>query len=200
MSLESAQAAQRAAHSILSEARFRAPSVPDPLHGALVWIGRIASDPLSAIGKLVDRAGSDFPGGVTGVWAVAAAVLLVATGILASRRAKVRLERWSSTTVVNRPRPEQLERDAERAERDGRWLEAVRLRFQAGLLRLDERHGFGYTETTPNHSLARLLDSKQLELVSHRFDEIIYGGDQATAVDAERQRQAWSEILTGDER
>jgi hypothetical protein len=200
MALGSPQAARQAAESILSEGRFHSSSVPDPLHGLLVWLGRLASDPVSGVSSLVNRLGSSFPGGVAGLWVAAGALAVVATLVLALRRSKTRIGRLQTANTVARQRPGELERAAERAEREGRWDEAVRLRFRAGLLRLGERDGVLYTETTPNHSLARMLASEPLEDLSSRFDEVVYGGDEATAADAERQRRAWPEILEGVER
>jgi hypothetical protein len=195
MVLGSPQAAQDAARSILSESRFRSSGVPDPLHGVLVWIGRAASDPLNALGRLVDRLGSSFPGGAAGIWVAAAVLVLIVTAMVTIRRARTRIERTQTADAVRGPRLADLERAAERAERDGRWEEAVRLRFRAGLLRLSERDGIPYVETTPNHSLARKLGSEPLEGLSRRFDEIVYGGDEASPDDAERQRRAWPEII-----
>jgi hypothetical protein len=197
MAFTSPEAARQAAQSILSEARFHSSPVPDPLHNALVWIGRAVNDPISAVGGLLGDLGSAFPGGVAGFWALAAAMVILATGTLAARRAKTRLERSAPVNSASLPRPGELERAAERAERDGRWDEAVRLRFRAGVLRLGEREELRGAETTPNHSLARLLESDQLEQLSNRFDEIVYGGDSATAADADRQRRVWPEIIAG---
>jgi hypothetical protein len=200
MALASPQAAQRAAESILSEGRFHSSSVPDPLHGFLVWVGRIASDPLNGIGSLVNRLGSSFPGGVAGLWAAAAVVVVVVTGLLALRRSKTRIGCLQTANATARQQPGELERAAERAEREGRWDDAVRLRFRAGLLRLGGHDTVRYPETTPNHSLARMLESEPLEQLSSRFDEVVYGGGEATEADAERQRVTWPEILEGAER
>jgi hypothetical protein len=200
MALTSPEAARQAAQSILAEGRFHSSPVPDPLHNALVWVGRAVSDPLSAFGHLINDVGAKFPGGVAGLWAVAAVFVIAVTAALTARRARTRLDRSALGEPAAAPRPGDLERAAERAERDGRWEEAVRLRFRAGLLRLDERNGSSHTDTTPNHSLARILDSEQLDELSSRFDEIAYGGDDATASDAERQRLAWPEIIAGGER
>lgn len=200
MALGSSQAAHRAAQSILSEARFHSSSVPDPLHGFLVWLGKAASDPLGGVNSVADRLGSSFPGGISALWVAAAILVLVGTGVFAVRRAKTRLGATQPLTSGPRQRPAELERAAERAEREGRWDDAVRLRFRAGLLRLGERDGARYAETTPNHSLARTLGSEPLEELSSRFDEVVYGGDEATEDDADRQRRTWPEVLAGKER
>jgi hypothetical protein len=198
MPLGSPHAARQAAQSILAEGRFHSSSVPDPLHGFLVWVGRLVSDPLTGVNSVVNRLGSSFPGGIAGLWVAAAVLVLVLAGAFAARRARTRLGRPQPGRARARQRPSELERAADRAEHEGHWDEAVRLRFRAGLLRLGERDGVHYPETTPNHSLARRLGSEPLEQLSSRFDEVVYGGDQATAADAERQRRTWPEVLSGD--
>jgi Domain of unknown function (DUF4129) len=200
MAFASAEAARHAAQSILSEGRFHSSPVPDPLHNTLVSIGRAVQDPFSAFGRLVNNLGTHFPGGGAGLWVAAAVLLLVVTAALTARRAKTRLDRSVAEGSTSSPGPAQLERAAERAERDGRWDEAVRLRFRAGLMRLGERSGLRNTDTTPNHSLARIVHSERLDQLSDRFDEIAYGGDDATAADADHQRRAWPEIIAGGER
>ncbi|HTW12533.1 MAG TPA: hypothetical protein VME01_07315, partial [Solirubrobacteraceae bacterium] len=193
----SPQAAHRAAESILSEARFHNSPVPDPLHGVLVWLGNAVSDPLGSLGGFINKVGSSFPGGIAFFWVVAAMLLVVVTILLVSRRARTQLARSQTTAKVHRPRAAELEHNAELAEREGHWEEAVRLRFGAGLLRLSEQDRVRFTESTPNHSLARQLDSEPLEQLSTRFDEIVYGGDAATADDAACQREVWPKVIAG---
>lgn len=196
MPLGSPQAAREAARSILSERRFHPSPVPNPLHGVLVWVGNAISDPLGAISRLIGDAGRSLPVGVPGVWAAAAVLVIVLTVFFAVRRARTRLDRAGGRAQAPAgPRPAELERAAERAEREGNWEQAVRLRFRAGLLRISEHDGRHYAETTPNHSLALLLGSQSLERLARRFDEIVYGGDEATAADAEDQRRAWPGVI-----
>ena len=197
MALGSPAAAHRAAEAILAEGRFHQPPLPDPLHGVLEWVGRAITDPFGAIGRLVSRLGRHFPGGVAGVWAVGAAILLVAVGLLAMRRTRTRIGRSLefSGGEVRRATPAELERDAARAERGQRWDEAVRLRFRAGILRLGERLELASTDTTPNHTLGRRLGSERFDALAERFDEVVYGGAAATAADAEQQRHDWPELL-----
>jgi hypothetical protein len=195
MALDSSTAARQAARSILSEGRFHSSSVPDPLHGVLVRIGQLVDDPLSAVGRLFHRLGSVLPGGVAGAWAAAAGLVIVLTGGLALHRARTRLANTETASEVAHPLAGDLERAAERAEREGRWDEAVRLRFRAGILRLGELDGYRHTDATPNHSLARMLGSESFDQLTRRFDEIVYGGQEATSVDAEAQRRAWPELI-----
>lgn len=196
MPIGSPEAARRAASSILAEGRFHVSPVPHPLHGVLVSVGRALSHPLHAFGRLIDRIGNWFPGGVAGAWAAAALVLILSVTFLAWRRARTKLgAEPSSAARVKRVGPAELERDAALAEGAGRWDEAVRLRFRAGILRLGARLELASADTTPNHAIGELVRSARFDALAARFDEVAYGGQAATADDAERQRREWPELL-----
>jgi hypothetical protein len=196
MSLGSPEAARRAASSILGEDRFHSPPVPNPLHGALVWVGRALSDPFNALGRLVTRIGASVPGGVAGAWAIGALVLIVAVALVARRRARNKLGAESQPArQARRAGPAELERDAVLAEAAARWEEAVRLRFRAGILRLGESLELASTDTTPNQVIGQIVHSARFDSLAERFDEVAYGGHQATAADADRQRREWSQLL-----
>ncbi|HWD70131.1 MAG TPA: hypothetical protein VG293_08030 [Solirubrobacteraceae bacterium] len=197
MALGSQAAAHRAAEAIVAQGRFHQPPVPDPLHGVVEWVGNAVTDPFNAIGRLVSHLGRVFPGGVAGVWAVGAALLLVAVWMLLVRRARFQLgQALEELTGGVRPEtPAALEREAALAERAQRWDDAVRLRFRAGILRLGERLELPSTETVPNHTIGRLLRSRRFDSLAGRFDEVAYGGDVATEADAEQQRSEWPQLL-----
>jgi hypothetical protein len=196
MAIGSPEAARRAAESILAEGRFHQSPVPHPLHGVLVWVGRLLSDPLGALGRAVTRIGDWLPGGVAGAWAIGALVLVTAVSLLARRRARTKL--GGELQLGGRAKgfgPAELERAAAVAERAARWEEAVRLRFRAGVLRLGERLELTSTDTTPNQAIGELVHSARFDALAARFDEVAYGGQEATAADADRQRREWSELL-----
>lgn len=195
MGLESAAAARHAAQQILAEGRFHQPAVPRPLHGLAEAVGNLLSDPLGALERLVLRIGRVFPGGVTGLWVLLAALVLAAAGLLASRRARTALADPREARTPHQG-PAELERAAVLAEREGRLADAVRLRFRAGLIRLAERSGLPSPQTTPSHEIARLVGSERFERLSTRFDEIAYGGAPATGEDVAAQRREWPEILS----
>ncbi len=196
MPLASPEAARRAATSILAEGRFHAAPVPHPLHGVLVWVGRALSDPFRALGRGVDSIGAWFPGGVAGAWAAGAFLLILAIGSLSVRRARTRLGRTPQQARHSaRVTPAQLEREAVVAEGAAEWDAAVRLRFRAGILRLGERLELGPTDTTPNQAIGEIVRSARFDSLAARFDEVAYGGQLATAADAERQRRDWPELL-----
>lgn len=198
--LADADAARRAAAAILREGRFHNPSVPRPLHGVLHDIG----DGLRAVGHAVthavDRVGRIVPGGTVAVWVVLGLGLLAAISFLArrySRRALLRESRRHGASRAGVETAADLERQAAGAERDGRYDDAVRLRFRAGLARLAQQGAIRTARSTPNAQLARTLDSADFDELARRFDEIAYGASPAGSTDAEEARRRWSAVVSG---
>jgi hypothetical protein len=192
-----ADAARRAAAAILREGRFHNPSVPRPLHGVLHDIG----DGIAAVGRAVTHAvghvGRIFPGGAAAVWVVLGLALVAAIVFGArrySRRALLRESSHSGRRAGGAERAADLEREAARAERDGRFEDAVRLSFRAGLARLAEEGTIRTARSTPNGALARTLRSPDFDALARRFDEIAYGAAPAGSTDAEEARRRWSAV------
>ncbi len=193
-----AAAARRSAAQILSESRFRRAPVPRPLHGVLKDIGNFLESPLNAIGELVSEIGDHVPGGESLVWAVLAAVLLATVALLAghgARRALRAPQEGTRGSGEAPPSAAQLEREAERAEREARYADAVRLRFRAGLMRLAERDLVADAPDMLNGEVAHELHSRSFDALAGRFDEIAYGGAQAGEADAEFSRREWRSVL-----
>ena len=205
LQLADADSARRAAAAILRESRFHNPNVPRPLHGVLHDVG----DALSAVGHavthVVDQIGSVFPGGTVAVWILLGIVLLGTIAYTARRYSRRALLRESGRGDAARrarraERAADLEREAARAERDGRFEEAVRLRFRAGLARLAEDGAIRTARSTPNAQLARMLHSSDFDALARRFDEIAYGASPAGPDDADDARRRWGQVATGRDR
>jgi len=201
--LTDADAARRAAAAILRESRFHNPSVPRPLHGVLHDIG----DGIAAVGHAVthavDHVGRIFPGGAVAVWVVLGLALIAAIAFGArrhSRRALLRESRRVGRRAGGVERAADLEREAARAERDGRFEDAVWLSFRAGLARLAEAGAIRTARSTPNGELARTLRSPDFDALARRFDEIAYGAAPAGSTDAEEARRRWSAVVGGSTR
>lgn len=93
--------------------------------------------------------------------------------------------------------PTDLERQAARAEADGDYATAMRLLFQASLLRLDRQ---GLIELHPGSTSGLLTDtlhSPNFERVARRFDEVVYGGRPAGPEDPAMVREMSAGLLTG---
>ena len=186
--------ARRQAQDILDEHRFEGADVPRPFAGALEWLG----DRLQPIADGIDNLGAQVPGGPIALWTVLAGLVVLAAGTVTTttiRRRAVAIERTRAAALPKTEDPRALERAADRAERDGDWERAVRLRFRAGLLRLDRRHVIDYRPSLTTGEVARAVGSPAFADVGERFDAIAYGGRPAAREDAEHARRGWAEVL-----
>ncbi len=191
-------AARRAAQAILSERRFRPPSFPRPLHQPLAAVGNAIRTGARAIVHGVDALGGVVPGGAPVVWALLAIMLVGLTLRAAanlSRRTLAGREPAPDELAGRQERPEVLEQDALRAEREGRLAEAVRLRFRAGLGRLAQRGAIRSATSTPTTAVSGTLRSAEFDALAARFDEIAYGGSGAQPGDVEQAREQWPVVL-----
>ncbi len=195
---EPAAAARRLAREILAEGRFHKPTVPRPLHSVLQEIGRALESPLNGLGELVDKLGNGTPGGSGVVWGALALVVLITSAALSLRGARRALHDGASAGGSGGIAPlsaSDLEREAAAAERSGRYAEAVRYRFRAGLLRLADREVVRDAPSMANGNIARALGSPAFEHLARRFDEITYGGRAASEEDVQLSRREWARVL-----
>jgi hypothetical protein len=201
LSFADAASARRAAAAILREGRFHAPSVPRPFHAFFHAIGNALSSVGRWIGHAVDQIGRVVPGGPVVVWVLLGLMLIAAIALGARRYARRDLEREhggpGAAREAGRERAADLEREALRAEHDGRYADAVRLRFRAGLVTLAERGAISPPRSIPTAELRRTLHSEDFDELARRFDQIAYGAAPAAAQDAEEARRRWTTIVTG---
>ncbi len=196
---EQPAAARHLARQILSEGRFHEPSVPRPLHTALREIGHALESPLNAVEEFVNSIASGVPGGAPVVWVVLGLAIVLLGAALAHHGVR-RASREDAATAGAGGRPllvraADLEREALAAERGGRFAEAVRLRFRAGVLSLSEKDLLSGAPGMLNAQLARSLRSNAFDRLAGRFDEIAYGGAAADEHDAELARDGWKRVL-----
>ena len=186
------------ARDVLGDRRYRGSGVPRPFKRPLGWLG----DRIEGIMDWFERRFEDLVGAVPGgrpvAWGlVAGLVLLVA--LLASRRLVARRAALgggdSRRRASAREDPRDLERAADRAERDGDWPAAVRLRFRAGLLRLDAADVIAYRPSLTTGEVAAAVRSPEFDAVGADFDAIAYGGRPAGAADATAARERWAAVL-----
>jgi hypothetical protein len=191
--------ARESAQRILSERRFHGGQLPDPLRGVLKAIG----DALAAVGRAIDHAISSLLGGSgNGIglpFVLVAAVVLGISIWLATRSVRRRAAAGASAEEAAATAGEadagSLERRADAAEQAGDYASAVRLRFRAGLLRLDERGAVAVTSSTTTREVARALRSRDFDLVAAGFDRVAYGDAEPEPADADLQRSGWRRIL-----
>ncbi len=183
------------AREILAEKRFRGSQLPRPFAGPLRWLG----ERLARLRRLFDDLAIRTPGGAPVLWLVIAALVITAVVLLVRRsiRAGAGAEgRAGRTRTGAREDPRDLERDADRAAAAGAWEAAVRLRFRAGLLRLDAREAIEYRPSLATWEVAAALRSPAFERVGADFDAIAYGGREAHEPDATASREGWQRVLS----
>jgi Domain of unknown function (DUF4129) len=190
----STAADRRRAGDVLEQRRFKGAQLPRPFARPLAWLG----DRLEPILSWINDRGRGMPGGPVVLWMLLAALVIVAasavTGTTIRRRA-LAIERSRAATLPEAEDPHALERAADRAEQDGDYERAVRLRFRAGLLRLDRRRVLSYRPSLTTGEVARAIEAPAFADVGARFDEIAYGGRPAEPADAEAARQGWKDVL-----
>jgi hypothetical protein len=187
---ESRSEAQR----VLEQRRYHGAELPRPFAGPLGWLG----EQIQPFIDWINDQGVNVPGGPLVLWMILSAGVLLAamtvTGTTIRRRA-LAIERAREAALPAIDDPRALEREADRAERDAEWERAVRLRFRAGLLRLDRRQVIAYRPSLTTGEVARAVSSPAFREVGERFDAIAYGGRPAEREDAEHARRGWAEVL-----
>jgi hypothetical protein len=187
--------ARHDAADILSDRRYRNDPAPRPFRGVLEWFG----DRLRTIGGWISDALRAVPGPT---WATIAVVALAAAGVfvwwLARSRATTGGGAFGATRGVGgspRDDPDRLERDADIAERAGDYEHALRLRFRAGLLRLDHNGVIRYRPSLTTGEVRRLLGSASFDDLAARFEEVAYGRDPASPGDIAAARENWPRVV-----
>jgi hypothetical protein len=90
--------------------------------------------------------------------------------------------------------PDALEVAAEQAERSGDFELAVRLRFRAGLARLERGGLITARRTHTSAQLAGMLRSPTFEALAGQLEGIVYAGHTATADHVGAARSGWPRI------
>ncbi|HEX2039889.1 MAG TPA: DUF4129 domain-containing protein [Acidimicrobiales bacterium] len=187
--------ARAQARDILDGRRFREADPPRPLRGVLEWLG----DRLRPVGKPLGD-----------LWDELAEqrllqLLLGLTVVLGALAVALRMVRRRNAAAVLRDRerrhdgrpedPAALERAADGAERRGDLDLAVRLRFRAGLLRLDRGGAVDLRPSLTAGELVRQVPSPTLRGLTRTFEAVAYGGRRASAGDADAARHGWPRVL-----
>lgn len=190
-----ASEARRDAEAVLEGRRFRPSKVPRPFAGVLRTLGRWLKPALSPLGDLWAR----FDRSLGAQLALVALVLVAAVGLsarLVGRRSPRSIHRSGPVgTAGEALDPDQLDREATAAERRGELDRAVRLRFVAGVLRLDQAGVISYRSSMTTGQLRARLASRSFAELAAAVDEIVYGGRPADESDVRAATTGWPRVL-----
>jgi hypothetical protein len=183
------------ARDVLAERRFHQTQVPGPFKGILEWIG----DRLPSFDVPLGWLDDFLPGGRSIVWIFLAAVFgglgwAVSRRLLTSRiRASTQAEQALAAARDEDPRG--LDRRADAAEAAGDLEAALRLRFRAGLLRLDERGAIEFRPSISTYEVRRALHSEDFDGLAATFDDVVYGGRPPEDEDLAAARERWPAVV-----
>jgi hypothetical protein len=180
-----------AAREILSGRRYRTSALPRPFAGLLDRIGRFLTKLWHPIGRHLPHLG---PLWWIGVGALVVAAAIVVTFVLGLRRRAVSAEHVAIARVRSL-RPDDLERAARDAEAAGRLAEAIRLRFAAGLVRLDRAGVIEWHPSITSGAVRRRLRSETFDNVASSFERVTYGDRAPTSSDVELSRSGWRDVM-----
>lgn len=188
---------RRRAEEVLEQGKFHEPDVPRPFRRPLRWLG-------DRISEVWERA-ADFLSPVLGrvgsrlllvglLVAGLAAVLTIAIKRISKGQTSVGSGRsgWLVDPTLD---PADLERRAAEATSSGDHALAVRLRYEAGLLRLVAAGRLELRPETTASSAAAAVDDPTMDDLTAAFEEIVYGGRVATPEDDSASAQGWPSVL-----
>lgn len=199
MTIPAADAAREQARDILSQSKYRPSRVPQPFRGLLRQLGRMLRPIVEPVERFIDRVSDVIPGGESALWTiVGGTVLLVAVAVtrhLIRSRTRGAAGRRTWEATMSTESPDELERRAELAERAGDLERAIRLRFLAGLLRLDSAGVLRFRPSITGREVSRQVRSIAFDEIATDFDEIVYGGRAPDMNDVRSSRAGWKQVL-----
>lgn len=194
-----ADAARASAQRVLADQKYEEHYLPRPFKGLLEWM----ADRLRPVGRVLDRVFGPvirsilgLPGGAFILAALLAGVVGALSWWLVGRRSRAAVARSGGGLLVDpRADPEDLERQAEAAEAGGDRSAAVRLRYEAGLLRLARTDRIVLRADTTAEGAARQVGEPVMDRLTTDFEEVVYGQRVAETADVDRARTGWAELL-----
>lgn len=196
-SVSASAAARATARDILAQRRFQPTSVPAPLRDLRERIG----EALVSLGRPFERAlrwlAERLPGGPPVLWALLATLVLATAALLAGRAGTPHdAERTVAGAALGGEHTSaaRLRQEAERAERAGNLEEALRLRFRAGLVELDDREIIALRPALTNRELLDAVPSPTLAELVDGFEAVAYGGRPAAEQDLLSARDGWPRV------
>jgi hypothetical protein len=190
-------AARRVAEDILADPRYHPRRGPRPLAGFFERLGELIVDPVIRFFRSI---GDALPSVGSPPWIALAAGVVIAALIVAVRLSSARgRQRFASRGVIGDDEhglgPDELDRRADDAESRGDLDAALRLRFLAGLARLDDVGVVRLRPGLTNAAVSRALRSGDFDGLANDFDEVAYGGRPATSDDITAARSTWPGVV-----
>lgn len=187
-----APAARARARAIVGQRRFQPAAVPRPLRRPL-------EAATAALDRAIDWLAGRLPGGRATVWALLAVPVALGSFLVAARLARRAGRGGAERTLVRSgdraQAPAQLEREADVAESRGELEHALRLRFRAGLLRLDRLGAISLRPSLTIGQVSRRLRSPSFDELRLAFEGIAYGGRRAAPAELDAARERWPRVL-----
>lgn len=182
------------ARDIVGQRRFRGADLPRPFKGPLEWLGDRLQPIADAIGSLLDSTGGRI------FFAFVLVTLGVLGVVLLARHRRGAGDKTGASKRGSRAErdldPAALEREADTAERAGDLERALRLRFLAGLLRLERAGVITYRSSITSGEVGRRLRLAPYDTLARTHDEVVYGGRPPRTRDLDESRNAWPEVLS----
>jgi hypothetical protein len=125
-----------------------------------------------------------------------AALAWVVARRVMTRRIRASAHEAASLAAERGEDPKSLERRAAEAEAAGNLEAALRLRFRAGLLRLDARGAIDFRPSISTHEVRRALRSSDFDGLSATFDDVVYGGRSPERSDVVSARERWPDVVS----
>lgn len=198
-----ASGARDEARRILSGTRYHSKPAKTfrPFAGVLGAVGRFFERVFGPAGRWLERelfrpTGSWFSATFGRWWPVVVIAIVVASGaflgaLVIRRRTRSAAETERGAAADEHVGWPELERLAEDAERSGDLEQAIRLRFRAGLVRLERDDGLVGATSRTNAELSRDIGSPTFDGLASDLEAIVYGGSEATAEQAGSSRDGW---------
>lgn len=191
--------AREVAREILEGRAYRGGDTPRPLAGPLRWVGERLRPVGDFFSSVVDWTAGRL-GGPLGVILLAVAVVAIVAFAVwrAVRRSRAVDEAAAGGGAPGGPGElgaETLERQAAEADRRGDHSLAIRLRFRAGLVRLDAARAITLRPSLTSGQVARQIRRADLDELAVTFDAVAYGGRVGRPDQSEQARLTWPRIV-----
>ncbi len=185
------------ARDVLAERRFHETEVPGPFTGIIEWL----SDRLPRCTCRWTGSTTCFRARVRSCGSSSAAVFAVRRldrrAAPPDGRASARPTQAEQALAAARDEdPRALDRRADAAEAAGDLEAALRLRFRAGLLRLDERGAIEFRPSISTYEVRRALHSEDFDALAATFDDVVYGGRPPEDEDLAAARERWPAVVS----